>query len=28
MIVNVLIVYYLYVNRETLFRHHHPHHTP
>ena len=26
MIVNVLIVYYLYVNRETLFRHHHPHH--
>ena len=28
MIVNVLIVWYLYVNRETLFRHHHPHHKP
>jgi uncharacterized membrane protein (DUF2068 family) len=25
MIVNILIVYYLYVNRETLFRHHHHH---
>jgi uncharacterized membrane protein (DUF2068 family) len=26
MFVNVLIVWYLYVNRETLFRHHHHHH--
>jgi uncharacterized membrane protein (DUF2068 family) len=27
-IANVIIVWYLYVNRETLFRHHHPRHPP
>jgi uncharacterized membrane protein (DUF2068 family) len=26
MIINVLIVWYLYANRQTLFHHHHPHH--
>jgi uncharacterized membrane protein (DUF2068 family) len=26
MLINVIIVWYLYVNREALFHHHHPHH--
>jgi len=25
MIINIIIVWYLYANRQTLFRHHHPH---
>jgi uncharacterized membrane protein (DUF2068 family) len=26
MVINIVIVWYLYANREALFRHHHPHH--